>query len=279
MISVRSLPLSGFTFDVRTAGDPEGPLVLLLHGFPAGARSYESVMTLLEGDGLLLAAPEQRGYSPGARPASVADYSIERLAQDALDLAASLGHHRFHLVGHDWGASVAWYLAAHHPDRVRSLTAVSVPHLAAYGQALREDPDQQARGAYLKLLRSDKAERVLLDDGGRRLASFYGEGMPAADREAYLQHFAQPGALTAALAWYRAMRADLGQLPPVTVPTTYLWSTGDTALARSGAECCAEHVTGDYRFVELPGISHWIPEEAPGALVDAIRQRVQTTCV
>ncbi len=274
MISVRSIPLSGFTFDVRTAGDAAGPLVLLLHGFPAGARTYQAVMTRMASDGFLLAAPEQRGYSPGARPAAVADYAIELLAQDALDLAEALGHPRFHLVGHDWGASIAWYLAARHPERVLSLTAASVPHLAAYGQALREDPDQQARGAYLKLLRSDKAERVLLEDGARRLAGFYGEGMPAADRAAYLQHFAEPGALSGALAWYRAMRADLGQLPPVTVPTTYLWSTADPALGRFGAERCAAHVTGDYRFVELPGISHWIPEEAPDAMVDAIRARV-----
>ena len=274
MTGKREVKVRGLTFDVRTGGSPDGPLVLLLHGFPAGARSYAAVMHAMRGDGLFLVAPDQRGYSPGARPPAVADYTIEKLAQDVLDLADALGHPRLHLVGHDWGASVAWYLAAYHPERVRSLVAVSVPHLAAYGQALREDPDQRARAAYLKLLRSDKAERVLLDDDARRLRAFYGEGMPEADRAAYLANFAEPGALTAALAWYRAMRSDLGKLPPVRVPTTYLWSTADAALGRFGAERCAAHVQADYRFVELEGVSHWIPEEAPAALAEAIRQRI-----
>ena len=262
----------GLTFDLRTAGDPKGPLVLFLHGFPATSRSWESVMKEMENDGYFFVAPDQRGYSPGARPAAIADYATDLLVADAIGIARALGHSRFHLVGHDWGASVAWALAAQHPEVVRTLTAVSVPHLAAYGLALREDPDQQARGAYIKMFRTKEAESKLLADDARGLNEFYGSLLPADLRADYRAHM-ESGALTPGLNWYRAMRSDLGALPAVTMPTTYVWSNQDAALARFGAERCGEHVKADYEFIELT-TDHWIPENEPAALVKAIRARI-----
>ncbi|UYP20402.1 alpha/beta hydrolase [Rhodococcus sp. Z13] len=262
------------TFDVRVAGPRDGVPVVLLHGFPETARSWTPVARLLVADGFLVVAPDQRGYSPGARPVGAENYSLPTLAGDVLGLLDEFGLDRVHLVGHDWGASVAWYVAAHHPDRVAALTALSVPHLAAYRWALRNDDDQRARSSYIRLFREEgKAEHVLLEDGARRLRAMFS---PAVDRESvdhYVATLSAPGALTAALNWYRAATRDLDETPPVRVPTTYIWSTGDTALGRAGAERCAEFVVGDYEFVVLPGISHWIPEEAPEVVADVIRRR------
>ncbi|AXT86094.1 alpha/beta hydrolase [Aeromicrobium sp. A1-2] len=265
------------SFDVRMLGPQGGDPVVLLHGFPENSLSWTAVAARLVDAGLRVIAPDQRGYSPGARPTEVGAYATSTLAGDVIGLADALGLGTFHLVGHDWGAAVAWVVAAEHPERLRSLTAVSVPHLAAYGAALVDDPDQQQRAAYIGLLRqAGKAEDLLLEDGARRLRAMYGSTVSPAQVDSYVGPLSEPGALTAALSWYRAMQSDLGDLPSVIVPTTFVWSDQDLAIARIGAEQCGQYVDADYRFVELAGISHWIPEEAPDSLAEAILVRVSS---
>lgn len=265
------------TFDVRIAGPTDGTPVVLLHGFPETSLSWTPVARLLIDDGFRVIAPDQRGYSPGARPVGADHYELPALAGDVIGLLDDYGIDRVHLVGHDWGAAVAWYTAAHHGDRVATLTAVSLPHLAAYGRAMREDADQRERGSYIRLLRQeDKAEHVLLDDGARRLRSMFGACVEPGSIDHYVRVLSEPGALTAALNWYRAMNSDLVNTPPVRVPTTYIWSTGDIAIGRAGAEQCSEFVDADYEFVELPDISHWVPEEAPAEVAAAIRRRINS---
>jgi pimeloyl-ACP methyl ester carboxylesterase len=189
---------------------------------------------------------------------------------------------RADVVGHDWGANVAWTLAAWHPDRVRSLTAVSVPHPAAYTAAFRADPEQKERSGYIRLFwQAGKAEEVLLADDARRLRRMLsgsdGEtGVPAEAIDEYVAVLSAPGALTAALNWYRAMSSDT-RVDAIEVPTTYVWSDGDVAIGRTAAEACTNHVTGDYRYVELPGVTHWIPEQAPENLAAAILDRISST--
>jgi pimeloyl-ACP methyl ester carboxylesterase len=181
------------------------------------------------------------------------------------------------VVGHDWGATVAWALAAWHEDRVRSLTAVSVPHPTAFTTAFRSDPEQKERSAYIRLFwQEGKAEEVLLADDARRLRRMFGDAVPAEAVDEYVAVLSAPGALTAALNWYRAM-SSATPVDDVTVPTTYVWSDDDVAIGRRAAEGCAEHVTGDYRFVELAGVSHWVPEQAPEQLAVAILDRVAST--
>ncbi|KQV75254.1 haloalkane dehalogenase [Aeromicrobium sp. Root344] len=263
------------TFDVRMTGPEDGEPVILLHGFPESSLSWSGVAPLLAGAGLRVIAPDQRGYSPGARPPGVDSYTTDLLADDVIGIADALGIGTFHLVGHDWGAAVAWVTAVRHRDRLRTLTAVSVPHLAAYGAALQGDPDQQQRASYIGLLRQPgKAEHVLLEDDAQRLRAMYAGHVRPAQVDSYVVLLSEPDALTAALNWYRAMRADLGSLPAVTVPTTYVWSDQDQAIGRAGAERCGEFVDADFRFVELTGTSHWIPEQDPEALAEAILARV-----
>jgi pimeloyl-ACP methyl ester carboxylesterase len=255
--------------------------VLLLHGFPQTSLSWAAVTPLLAEAGLRTYAPDQLGYSPGARPGEVDAYSMPALAQVTADLMTALDVPRADVVGHDWGANVAWTLAAWHSDRVRSLTAVSVPHPAAYTVAYRVDPEQKERSAYIRLFwQAGKAEQVLLEDDARRLRRMlHGDGetgVPAEAIDEYVAVLSAPGALTAALNWYRAMSSDI-RVDPVDVPTTYVWSDGDVAIGRTAAEACAQFVTGDYRFVPLPGVTHWIPEQAPSDLAAAILDRIAST--
>lgn len=263
------------TLDVRVDGPEDGPPIILLHGFPQTSLSWASVTPPLVAAGYRVIAPDQRGYSPGARPVGVENYGNDLLADDVIELADALGLDTFHLVGHDWGSSIAWVTAARHGDRLRSLTAVSVPHLAAFGRALKNSEDQRAMSRYMQLFRVEggKAEDVLLGDDGRRLVEFYEGKVPADALAEYVNLFSDRPALTAALNYYRAMGAWLNDLPAVTVPTTYVWSTGDRALGREGAEMCGDFVDADYRFVQLQDVTHWIPDEAPEALAEAILDR------
>ncbi|QBJ95090.1 alpha/beta hydrolase [Rhodococcus sp. ABRD24] len=269
------VPLEDLTFDVTVAGPDDGVPIVLLHGFPESSASWRPITPRLTATGLRVIAPNQRGYSPGARPVAVEDYRIDHLVGDVIGLLDAFGLESAHLVGHDWGAAVAWQVAGRHPDRIRSLTAVSVPHPTAFGWALREDADQQRRSGYIGLLRTEgKAEAVLLEDDSRRLRAMFGHDNDPDLVETHVRLLAEPGALTAAMNWYRAMAPDLSDLPPVRVPTTYVWSTADPALGPAGARRCGEFVDAPYRFVVLEGGSHWIPEENPDALADAVLARV-----
>ncbi|MFI5491721.1 alpha/beta fold hydrolase [Actinoplanes sp. NPDC051859] len=263
----------GFTFDVAVSGPEDGTPVLLLHGFPQDHREFDLLLPRLHAAGLRTYALDQRGYSPGARPEAVADYRLREAAADAVAVLDALGVARVHVIGHDWGAQVAWMLAADHPDRIRTLTAVSVPHPRAMSVALRNQPSQRMRFAYMGVFRSRVAERLLLARGGAVLRSMMRDIGPRA--ALYARAMAEPGRLTGALNWYRALsRGELAGMGKITVPTTYVWSDGDPVVGRSAALGTETWVEADYRLVVLRGIGHWVPEEAPNALAEVALARI-----
>ncbi|MGY1832373.1 alpha/beta fold hydrolase [Geodermatophilus sp. SYSU D01180] len=265
------------TFDVRADGPGDGRPVVLLHGFPETSASWAAVTPRLAEAGLRTYAVDQLGYSPGARPLDVDSYALTNLAQVTADLMTAMDVPVADVVGHDWGANVAWALAGWHSDRVRSLTAVSVPHPTAFTAAFRSDPEQKERSSYIRLFwQEGKAEEVLLADGARRLRRMYGDAVDPEAVEEYVAVLSAPGALTAALNWYRAM-SSATPVDDVPVPTTFVWSDADIAVGRIAAEGCGSFVAGDYRFVELPGVSHWIPEQAPDQLAAAILDRIASS--
>jgi pimeloyl-ACP methyl ester carboxylesterase len=274
---MRTVNRGTLAFDVVEHGPQDGDPVLLLHGFPQHATAWAGVAARLAARGYRCVAPDQRGYSPGARPATVRAYAADELVGDALavlDAIAGPGG-RAHVVGHDWGAMVGWRLAAHHPDRVRSLSAVSVPPPAALLRALRTSRQALASWYVLAFQPPGLAERAFRA-GDRpfspllvRLLRNSGQSRAAAERDAAA--LADPAALTAALNWYRATRfARVGDDPPVRVPSLYVWSDGDTAITRAAALGADRHVEGPFRFVELRGTSHWILDEAPGELAELV---------
>jgi pimeloyl-ACP methyl ester carboxylesterase len=263
----------GLTFDMTSGGPEGGAPVLLLHGFPQDRREFEPMTPQLHAAGLRTYAYDQRGYSPGARPAGVAAYRLPEAAADAVAVLDALGVDSAHVIGHDWGAHVAWQLAANHPDRVRTMTAVSVPHPRALGLALRSRPSQRARFAYMGVFRSAAAEKLLLARDGAVLRSMMKQIGPRA--ALYADAMREPGRLTGALNWYRALSRDqLSGTGTVTVPTTYVWSDKDPVVGLTAALRTADWVEADYQLVAFRGVSHWVPEEAPGALADAALARI-----
>ena len=274
----------GLVFDVTTAGPPDGEPVVLLHGFPQSARCWEAVTPALTAAGLRTFAPDQRGYSPGARPTGRAAYRMTEVVLDAAAVVeaalAETGRSRAHVVGHDWGAIVAWMLAASRPDLVRTVTGVSVPPPGALSDALRR-PRQALASWYLAAFAvPGLAERVFRVPRGAswsprlvRVLVESGQTREHAERDA--ARLADPAALTAALNWYRAIRLSRpNPVPTPTTPALFVWSDRDVALTRDAAERAPLHLWGPFRYAELRGVSHWIPDEAPAPLVELVLEHI-----
>lgn len=268
-ISPTAYTVGEFTFDALIAGPPDGAPVLLLHGFPSTNYQWRFQIVALADAGYRVIAPNQRGYSPGARPANIADYDIELLAQDVVDIASAAGVDRFHLAGHDWGASVAWRVGINHPDRLLSLTAVSVPHPAAYGTA-RLDPtgEQTAKAGYINNFVEAGFEDVMVANDSAFLTQIYaGVGLTDEEMQPYLDVLGTTEASRAALNWYRANSLDVTPDDlAVATPTLFVFSTNDCCLGRDAADLTVDYVTGPYTYEVLDGVSHWITEEAPAKL-------------
>ncbi len=274
----------GFTFTGRACGPHEGRRVILLHGFPQTSWAWRDELWALGGAGYRAVAPDQRGYCVGARPAEVDAYDTEQLLGDVLALADCMEMDSFDLVGHDWGGMLAWLLASRHPGRVRSLSVVSTPHPVALQESLRAagESDQPGHAAATEAFRTPETpERLLLgaDGSGSGLATLLaGSGLDDDDAKVYVAALTEPGALTAALNWYRAMDTRaLADLLPVSIPTLYVWSTGDQAFGRAAAEATADHVIGPFTFEVLENVSHWIPEMAPAELSELLIRHLAST--
>jgi pimeloyl-ACP methyl ester carboxylesterase len=255
---------NGFTFTTIDLGPNKGELVLFLHGFPQFADSWLPIMEAVAAAGYRAVAFDQRGYSPGARPSELDAYKVSKLTSDALAIADALNRKRFHLVGHDWGALLAWQIASDHPERVLTLTVLAVPHPAAFLHAVKTDFDQMNRSKYILFFKmpGHLAEKFFLADDAAQLRKVYQGNFSDEEIGNNVRRLAEPGALTAALNWYRAL--DLGhKTGKVGVPTLYLWGDRDMALGEKGALDTEKYVTGPYRFERLSGVSHWIVEEVP----------------
>jgi pimeloyl-ACP methyl ester carboxylesterase len=259
------LEVGQHVFDVTVQGPQDAPAVLLLHGFPQTSHSWRDVLPWLKDFRVIV--PDQRGYSPGARPAEVEAYRVPALVADALGILDALDVEQAHVVGHDWGAAVAWQLAARHAARVRTLTAVCVPHPRAFIEALRTDEEQRRHSLYMRDFAKPGYDEVLLADDAALLRDVFGGSGGTVDMEHVVAAARQPGALAAWLRWYAAQRLeDIVDTPAVEVPTLYVWPDGDLALRRAGAEGTAAWVTGPYRFEVFEGVSHWLPEQAADRL-------------
>lgn len=265
------------TFDALAAGPTDGRPVLFLHGFPEGAVEWEYQLAALGDRGFRAVAPDQRGYSPGVRPERPAEYAMTALVGDVIAVADALGWPTFDLVGHDWGGAVAWWTADEYPDRLRSLTVVSTPHPAALAESLRTDEEQRASSQYMLRWRETPAtENAMLADGGRALRLMFDGAVPRGTVDDYIQRLREPGALTAALNWYRSGRPATA-IGSVTVPTLYIWPTDDAAFRSTVAFATQRFCTGPYRFEMLEDVTHWAPEQVPEAITGMIVEQLEAT--
>ena len=220
-------------------------------------------------------APNQRGYSPGARPnpEDLDAYRIDRLVDDALDIVAAAGHgdKRFHLVGHDWGGSLSWIIAARHPERLRSLTMLSRPHPASFLRALAMPDGEQKRrsGHHTAFLEPDAVPKLLANNCEWLRSRHMRQGMPEAATNAHMSVLGNEAAMEAALAWYRSSgpRQPLG---PVKVPTLYLWGDADDTVGRVAAEGTADFIEAPYQFEVLPGVGHYAADQVPDRVTELL---------
>lgn len=270
---------SGLTFDAWVEGPESGAIVLLLHGFPQSRHTWREQVPALAAAGYRAIAPDQRGYSPGARPnpADVTNYHYDTLISDALDIVTACGgaRKRFHLVGHDWGGQVSWGIAARHAPRLASLTILSRPHPSAFLRALQApDGEQKHRSRHHRAFFDPDTAKMLTDDGARRLRRNLAEaGVPDDAVELYVSVLGTPEAMEAALAWYRTegLRVELGR---IAVPTLYVWGDADHSVSRMAAEGTAEFVGGPYRFVSLPGIGHFSTDQAASRINELLLEHI-----
>lgn len=258
----------GLEFDCSLAGSPDGAPVLLLHGFGVSRHFWDRQVPALADAGYFAIAPNQRGYSPGARPdpKDLDAYHIDRLVSDALDIVAAAGQsgRRFHLVGHDWGGSLSWIIAARYPERLCSLTMLSRPHPASFLRALAlPDGEQKRRSGHHKaFLEPDAVPKLLANNCEWLRSRHMRQGMPEAATDAHMSVLGNEAALEAALAWYRSSgpRQPLG---PIKVPTLYIWGDADDTVGRVAAEGTGEFIEAPYYFEVLAGVGHYAADQVP----------------
>ena len=272
-----AIEAKGMVFRGRGIGleNPSAEPVIFLHGFPETSIMWAGLMEKLADEGYRCFAPDQRGYSPGARPEGVESYAYEELASDVAALADDIDFERFHLVGHDWGSAIGWIMLSSCPERIRSWTAMSVPHMDAFRSALADDPDQQQRSRYMAFFRTpEKPEKALTVNDLEPLRALW-SSIPDDQVEEYVAVFSQPGALTAALNWYRANSFGLEQgysgalFGQVSHPTLLIWGNEDMAIGRAAVERTRQYMAGPYRLAELDA-GHWLVQEQPGRVHDEI---------
>ena len=255
----------GLVFDVTDAGPADGEVIILLHGYPETRASWQSVIPHLTDAGYRVLAPDQRGYSPGARPQGRRAYRLDHLVGDVVVLAEAAGAERVHVVGHDWGGLVAWALAGWHPDRLFSMASLATPHPRAMLRSFFTS-SQALHSWYMAFYQLPKLPemgfRGRLEPRFRQTLAR--SGLPEDSIDQYLSVLHQPGAATAAINWYRAIPfTPPSELVAVDVPALYLYGAGDFALSRKAADLTERYVKGPYNYQVLAGASHWLPEACP----------------
>ena len=278
------LSVDGMVFRARVAGfnnpAPKGDM-LLLHGFPETSVMWIPLIDAARDAGYRVVAFDQRGYSPGARPEELADYAIQHLIADVLRVADNVGFDNFHLVGHDWGSVVGWGLVLQDPSRLQSWTSLSIPHIAAFGEALAEDPDQQQKSSYMLLFRTPwvPEQLFLFNNLSLLQEGLFADHKPSA-REEYHAVFSEPGAITAALNWYRASSLQAPEPQDaapqdlnVSLPVLFIWGNEDPAVGRRSVENQNQYFSDNLREIELT-TGHWLMETATETVVAAVLTHV-----
>jgi len=278
---------TGVELDVATAGDSAAPAIVLLHGFPESHRTWRHQIPELAKTHFVI-APDQRGFARSSKPEGAENYTPDKTVGDLIALADHFGKDRFVLVGHDWGGAIAWMAALQHPNRVERLIIVNAPHPFVFQKSLFDDMEQRAASQYIRLFRNPGLEAQLEAMG---LGTFFDTtfarhadpALLAPERDAYLDEWSQPGAMTAMLNWYRASAIVVpgmdetperpafldGPFPSLQMPVLVIWGMGDTALLPVQLEGLGQLVP-DLKVVKVDA-GHFVPWENPAAVNATIR--------
>ena len=278
-MDIRELEANGLTFRYRELG--EGEPVLLLHGFPETSHMWTGLMPALAEAGYRCIAPDQRGYSPGARPPDVSMYRYEEIGSDVHAIARAAGCERFHLIGHDWGAGAGWLALAIDPTPVQSWVPMSVPHILAFAQAVRDDPEEELYRGMLQLFTDPNSAATMAADDAAGFRAAAWTSSPPEQVEDYVSVFKDPAAVQAALNWYVAGDAHMRLLDdesfkvgPVDVPTLFLWGRNDPYIRPMALDLAKPYMKGPYRVVELDA-DHWLIQQQPDQVRDEILKHLK----
>jgi pimeloyl-ACP methyl ester carboxylesterase len=276
-IKIENIKANGYEFVCRTIGNPsDGEAIILLHGFPETSHMWEETMQHLHKQGYYCIAPDMRGYSPGARPRGVRNYAIKDIAKDIILIGEAKRLKKFHLIGHDWGSAIGWSIVGLYPEKVKSWLAMSVPHLTALGEAVKQDSAQKKMSAYAKVFQLRYLpELVLKGNDFKRLKEECWYLSDSSEVEAYKSVFSQKRALTTCLHYYRKNWnkmleiSKMLNISAVKTPTTLIWGSEDTALGRKAVEESDQYMKGPYELVELKA-SHWLIQDARDKVWEAM---------
>jgi pimeloyl-ACP methyl ester carboxylesterase len=270
----------GLLFEVTDTGPRDGRVVIALHGFPEDRGCWSQLTEPLKAAGYRVLAPDQRGYSPGARPRGRQAYHATNLRDDVLGLADSAGAERFDVVGHDWGGFVAWDLAARHAGRVRSCTLLSTPHPRAIRDVALSST-QLLHLWYALIFQVPAIPELTFKAIGpvRGAKMLERSGLDPGTAAQYASRFTQPEAMAGLVDWYRALFFDLRHpVPDVSeVPTLFVWGDADRYLTRPAAVATANHVRAPYRFEIIPGAPHWLPTAAADRVAPLLLEHLAST--
>jgi len=266
-----------FTFTCRVSGiENDGESVILLHGFPETSRMYYDLIPVLVSEGFKVVAPDQRGYSPGARPPKISDYSIDKLSQDILDIADVFQFEKFHLIGHDWGSAVGWVTVAFHSDRVISWSALSVPHLDAFFEAMNSNPEQRRKSQYINFFKKAIFPELYFKIFGYKYLKDIWRKSSQIEVEKYLAVFKQKGALKASLNWYRANINDENKMiGDIDTPTKIIYGLKDMAIGEKSVDESEKYLKGDYKIEKLNS-GHWLIQESFEDVSNSILHHLNT---
>ena len=271
----------------------KGKLIMFVHGFPEFWYEWKDQLAEFGRD-YQAVAPDMRGYNLSAKPAEVDQYQIKYLVEDLRELAETLGHKKFIMVAHDWGGVIAWVFAMAHPEILEKLVIINAPHPAVFQRELRANPAQQKASQYMLMFRSPQAEQMLSANNYALLVQVVlREGLKTGafteeDKEAYLAAWAQPGALTGGLNYYRAAQvgpptpgedaqgftAEFGSLE-VKVPTLVIWGEKDEALLTGNLEGLDKFVP-NLTIRRIPDATHWVTHEKPAQVNQYIREFISS---
>jgi len=269
--SFADVSVDELTFTCRVSGmENDGEAVILLHGFPETSRMYYDLIPVLVSEGYKVVAPDQRGYSQGARPPKISDYSIDKLSQDVIDIADAFQFEKFHLVGHDWGSAVGWVTAALYSERIISWTALSVPHLDAFFDAINTDKDQQRKSQYIKFFKKPILPELYFKIFGYTYLKNIWRKSSQLEIEKYLEVFKQRGALKASLNWYREnMKDENKMIGNIDTPTLIIYGLKDMAIGEKSVDESEKYLKGDYKIEKLES-GHWLIQESFEAVSKSI---------
>ena len=252
---------NNLTFTCRVSGlENTGETVILLHGFPSTSHMWHQLINFLSNENYRVIAPNQRGYSQGARPSEISEYRIDNLVEDVLDIADAMNIDKFHLVGHDWGSAVGWVVTATNKNRILTWTALSVPHLDAFGDAIVNDKTQENKSSYIDFFRMKFLPELYFKFLNYRNLKNIWSSSSELQIQKYMNVFGQRKAITGALNWYRAIEFDR-KIGDIYVPTLMIYGLNDAAIAEKGVDETEKYVKAPYTLKKL-NVSHWIMQES-----------------